>query len=312
MVGDPVTYFCSEILDNYRQFCGDLGIYRQNVYKLSNDNKRNILYAKGIDEIEPTQSAVVLLGAAHFYTEKGVLALLRKHDWTITRFSCPVWSDDSRAQKVANGLLKELQKSCKKVKPMRAHEKASKQGLKQEDGKTSIEQFREDKTDEPEPKSKVVMERLARSQGLKQEDAATRSSGTATIKHKEDEKTPESEQETTERFLRSKRVKESTTKPQNIASAGVSEEPSAEPFASNYDPKPRKPRRSKNKIIRKALNAVTSEELDAANIKHLVKYAHKHDISLPAEWPTYHGKPARYKKAVAEELKIVVRSHRAR
>jgi len=276
MVGDPVTYFCSEILDNYRQFCGDLGIYRQNVYKLSNDNKRNILYAKGIDEIEPTQSAVVLLGAAHFYTEKGVLALLRKHDWTITRFSCPVWSDDTRAQQVASGLLEELQAVCKKVKPMRALEKASKQGLKQEEENPSIEKCREEKTAEPEPKSEVI-ERLARSQGLKQEDAATGSSRTLHAKETRCEMAMAARREMTIPAGRERAV------------------PAQRERAM--------PRKSKKFSIRKALSDVTSEELDAANLKHLLKYARRNNISLTkGEFP---------RDRVAEQIKTRVLSCRA-
>lgn len=101
-LNDPITSWGSFILDHYLKGSSDISLV-QDGWKCANPgigddaNWRNILFAEGINTIEDGKSAVVLLGWFHFYSDKGVLNLLKEKGWSLSRVPCRAWSSTPTA-----------------------------------------------------------------------------------------------------------------------------------------------------------------------------------------------------------------------
>jgi len=101
MCNDPVTYRCSLVLDGYLMFGKEIRFLPFAFYyapvdleAITTKNRRNKIYADGIDTLKPGKTTLSLLGAAHFYGDTGVLNLLKNRGWTLSRVPCTTWQEE--------------------------------------------------------------------------------------------------------------------------------------------------------------------------------------------------------------------------
>merc|ERR1711964_382123 len=103
---DAVASHCSELLDQYLQYSRNIDAMAAH---FKPTNKRNEIYADGIDGLEPDKSAVVCVGSNHVYFDYGILKRLKDKGWNISRVPCEPWStnpEETRA--ISSRIFREL------------------------------------------------------------------------------------------------------------------------------------------------------------------------------------------------------------